>query len=250
MDRGRFDTLARVISAQQSRRTTITTLLSALVLRHAPAAAKRKSQHRRTAPVTAQVAAACYPGTRCTPGKGNNASRCDFSHSTVFRNRDARGSNLSDSNFFGADLRGADFRGANLSGGCFVGADLTGAKLGSSVNLHKAVFCNTVMPDGTRDDSGCEGETPCCHLLLQDCPDGHVDCYADDANGNPVLVGSIGPIGFCYQFPRCCPCDHSNDFDYWREQCAKHFGDDCDDGCNPVANAVLAGDCFDPNITD
>src|SRR4029078_7359185 len=126
------------------------------LLRHelSPVFAKPKANAK------AAVTDACFPNTTCTRGRGRNPSRCDFAFSTVFKNKDVRGSNLSQSNFYNADLTGADFRGANLSGGCFINANLTGAKLGSSVNIGGAVFCRTTMPDGTIDNSGCEGETP------------------------------------------------------------------------------------------
>ena len=85
-----------------------------------------------------------------------------------------RGANLSNANFTGADLEGADLRGANLSGACFVDANLRNATLGSSANLGGAIFCNTVMPDGSVDDSGCAHGTACCPTSCQgdDCPGG------------------------------------------------------------------------------
>jgi hypothetical protein len=146
----------------------------------------------------------------------------------VFQNQDVRGANLSKSNFVGANLRGADFRGANLGGSCLISADLTGAKLGNSVNLRNAIFCNTIMPDGRRDDTGCEGATPCCHRRLQDCADGTVDCYQPSVIGTcGAFMGSLGPFGHCWQIlSGCCPCDH-RDRAYWTEQCNQHFA-----GCN------------------
>jgi hypothetical protein len=246
MDRGQIDTLARLVSKQRSRRAALATLFGAALLRQAPiaTAAKRKNRRRRTARVTAQAADDCYPGRRCTPGKGKNTSGCDFSHSTVFQNRDVRGSNLSDSNFFGADLRGADFRGANLSGGCFVGANLRGAKLGSSVNLHQAVFCNTTMPDGRIDDSGCEGKTPCCHLRLQDCPDKEIGCFqTTEVRGIcGESVGNLGTVGTCWDFPCCEPCDHP-DQSYWTDLCNQAFADECNGQCIASDPAFIS--CWD-----
>ena len=225
MDRGQFDTLAKLVWSKRSRRAALATLLGAALLGRVPAPllAKGEGQHKAADP--------CYPSTRCTPGKDKNLSRCDFAFSTVFRNLNVHGANLSHSNFAGADLRGADFHGANLSGGCFASADLSGAKLGAGVNLHKAVFCNTTMPDGTIDDSGCEGTTPCCHLRTQDCQDSSFSCYTLDQEGvcehNP---GSF-VVGTCWTFPVCCPCEHRFDQAFWNEQCQLHFPQGCRGQC-------------------
>jgi hypothetical protein len=167
IDRGRFDALARLVSAKQSRRGALAALLGAAFVGHDRAAvAKPRGRGRVKGQAKAKsttAAAPCYPaGTGCVPGKGKNNSGCDFSHSSVFVNRDARGSNLSNANFSGADVWGADFRGANLSGACFVDATLFRAKLGASVNLGGAVFCRTLMPDGSVDNSGCDLATACC----------------------------------------------------------------------------------------
>ena len=146
MDHERFDTLARRVftDLRQSRRAAVATLLGAALLRHDLGSVLAK-------PKTKQAKAkVCYPGgTHCTPGKGKNTSGCDFTGSTDFFEGDFRGANLSNSNFTGAVLARGDFRGANLSGACLVGANLLEAKLGSSVNLDKAIYCHTLMPDGT-----------------------------------------------------------------------------------------------------
>ena len=170
MDRSQFDALSRLVSAKRSRRGALAAIVGAVVLRHDPASvlAKGKSKGRGRVSARAKTKAAaattpCFPGgTSCTPGKGKNNSGCDFASSSLFIDRDVRGSNLSNTNFTDADAWGADFRGANLSGACFVNATLFGAKLGSSVNLHKSIFCNTVMPDGSVDNSGCDQGTACC----------------------------------------------------------------------------------------
>jgi hypothetical protein len=213
-----FDTLARRVftDLRQSRRAAVATLLAATLLRRDAGLVLAKKK----AKTTTNAADACYPGgTTCIPGKGKNTSGCDFANSALFANRDVRGANLSNSNFFAANLRGTDFRGANLSGSCFVSADLTGAKLGASVNLHGAVFCNTKMPNGKIDNSGCEGETPCCHLREQDCPDGIIECWGPDLGPCDIHVGDLpGKIGTCYHFPFCCPCDPP-DQQHWTDLC-------------------------------
>jgi hypothetical protein len=239
MDHARFDTLARRVftDLRQSRRTAVATLLGATLLRHelGPVFAKPKAKAK------AAAADACFPSTNCTPGKGKNTSRCDFAFSTVFRNKDVRGSNLSNANFYNADLTGADFRGANLSGGCFINANLTGAKLGSSVNLKDAVFCRTTMPDGTIDNSGCDGDTPCCHRRVQDCADQKILCFTSDGFSCLAYQGSLGPFGMCWSFGfGCCPCNDQTQ-DHWAAECNKAFS-----GCggNCVAGNELPFECL------
>jgi hypothetical protein len=247
----RFDTLARQVFTYErpSRRAALATLFGAILLRSDPGAVlakKHKPKEKVTAKDTATVAAAdaCFPNTNCTPGKGRNTSGCDFAHSTLFTNKNVRGSNLSNSNFFGADLTGTDFRGANLSGSCFISADLQGAMLGASVNLHGAVFCNTRMPDGRIDDRGCAGETPCCHLRLQNCPDVTIQCFALDAFGpcGETIPGSFGPAGACYHFPSCCPCDHP-DRAFWIDHCNQTFPA-CEGHCTAQDNLSTFVSCM------
>jgi uncharacterized protein YjbI with pentapeptide repeats len=152
MDRGQFDALARLVWTEQSRRTALATLLGAALLGQAPVSVASKKKAKASSKP-------CYAGTRCTPGKGRNTSGCDFSGSVEFFEGDFRGANLSNSNFTGAQLAKANFRGANLSGACLVGASLADAKLGGSVNLHNAVYCRTLMPDGSINDQDCDKGT-------------------------------------------------------------------------------------------
>lgn len=202
MDNNRFDSLARAVFAEsrQTRRAALAAVVAAIVLRpdsDALAKRRRRNNTRDRSSSTVQVAAeasACYPGARCAPGRGANASRCDYSGTTLFRNRDARGANLSNSNFTGADMSGADLRAANLGGSCFVGADLSGAKLGSSVNLGGAIFCNTIMPDGSFNDSGCNAPTPCCPTCTPiTCSDLEISCGTAPNNcGGTLRCGTCG----------------------------------------------------------
>jgi hypothetical protein len=231
MDHEQFDTLARRLftDRHRSRRAAIAGLLGAALLGIDPGSTFARRKGRGGRRVSAAATDQCFPGTKRAPGAGKNSSRCDFSFSTAFRNKDVRGANLSQSNFVGADLRGADLRGANASGSCFISADLSGARLGSSVNLRGAVFCNTRMPDGKIDNSGCEGATPCCHLRVHDCPNVKIGCLAKNDLGNCATnVGDFPPVGTCWNAKtwRCCPCDHP-DYDYWEGQCAQTFATAC-----------------------
>jgi hypothetical protein len=95
-------------------------------------------------------------------------------------------------NFTNADAGGTDFRGANLSGSCFVDASLRNARLGNSVNLGGAIFCNTVTPDGSIDNSGYGKGTACCPTTCQ----GEA-CTPETCHGFGDLCGTVaGP---------CCP---------------------------------------------
>jgi hypothetical protein len=188
MDRGQFDTLARVISHKQSRRGAIAAVLGAALLGHDPAAMLAKGKRKANGNAKAK-AKSCYPNTTCVPGRGRDASGCDFTGSNAFFQGNFRGSNLSHGNFTRADLRGADFRGANLAGACFVDVSLRDAKLGASVNLHQAIFCNAVMPDGSRNDSGCDKGTACCPTTCQ----GEA-CGPETCNGFGDFCGTVaGP---------------------------------------------------------
>ena len=55
----------------------------------------------------------------------------------------------------GADLRSANFTWADLHGTDFTDANLYGASLSGSRNLSRAIFCRTVMPDGTVSNLHC-----------------------------------------------------------------------------------------------
>ena len=62
---------------------------------------------------------------------------------------------LSGATLDGADLTLADLRGADLSGASLIGATLRDANI-SGADLTGAILCNTPMPDGSVNYSGCE----------------------------------------------------------------------------------------------
>jgi alpha-1,2-mannosyltransferase len=86
---------------------------------------------------------------------------CDFSDGDL-RREELGGRNMRDADVSGADLRftnlkGADLRGARFINSNLVGADLTGAQT-EGANFSGAVFCLTIMPDGSdRSDECLEG---------------------------------------------------------------------------------------------
>lgn len=67
---------------------------------------------------------------------------------------DLSGANLYGANLEGAKLVGAKLTGANLAWTSLIGADLTGSDL-ADAKLTGAIFCDTVMPDGSRNNTNC-----------------------------------------------------------------------------------------------
>lgn len=67
---------------------------------------------------------------------------------------DLRGANLSDANLTGADLTGAVVTVTSFARANFSGANLTGLDL-DVANTVGAKFCNTTMPDGVMNRTGC-----------------------------------------------------------------------------------------------
>jgi hypothetical protein len=79
------------------------------------------------------------------------------------------------------------------------------------------------------------------HLFIDDCLDGNVDCYHDNA-----FVGTIphaGPTGFCYRWSAwaCLPCEPSFDGDIGRT--IAHFSG----GCNQLY-PECDSECYAPHI--
>ena len=80
------------------------------------------------------------------------------------RYADLSGRELSGGNFTGADLRNVNLQqadlenatlmGANIANTDFSNADLTGANL-NGTQYQTAIFCNTVMPDGSVNFEDC-----------------------------------------------------------------------------------------------
>ena len=70
--------------------------------------------------------------------------KCDLSKANL------SGADLSDANLYKADLSGADLSRADLSR-----ADLSGANL-NDAKLDGAKLCQTKMPDGKENNSGCK----------------------------------------------------------------------------------------------
>lgn len=197
MDGSQFDLLTRRLS---SRRTALGGLLAGLTLPPLDAAARKKSKAQKrkgknTRRVTAQ--ATCWRAGACLVSKGSNVSQCNLAGYSAPDGLDCTRCNLSRANLRGADLTGVNFTRANLSGSCLVDADFTDATFANSTNLYGAIFCNTTMPDGSINDSGCASGTACCPAGCAPQCTGKA-CGANDGCGSPCQSGSC---------PTCKTCD-------------------------------------------
>ncbi len=187
VDRTTFDTVTRRFARKASRRTALASLFGfgivALQARSLDARTRTRRRRKRsrgadganganganstgsptgTGTPSGNPPSRCYPGTSCTPGSGALNARCDFSRSSMLRGLNARGAVLSSANLSFADATAADFRGAALSNACLVGATLRDAAIDGSTVLNGAIFCRTVMPDGSINDRDCASGTECC----------------------------------------------------------------------------------------
>jgi len=75
-------------------------------------------------------------------------------HDANFENADLSTALLDYSLLIGANLRGVNFSGAKLNFADLTDADLTGATMEDAV-IRGVKFCNTTMPDGSINNSGC-----------------------------------------------------------------------------------------------
>jgi hypothetical protein len=170
VDGRHFDALARQLS---SRRTALGGLLAGLLLPLEAAARKKgkdkqrqgkgKDRHKGKAKQRASAQLEpCWRAGACIVSKGSNVSQCDLEGYIAPDPLDCTRCNLSRANLRGADLTGVNFTRANLSGACLVDANFFGATFTNSTNLYNAIFCRTIMPDGSVNNSGCGSATACC----------------------------------------------------------------------------------------
>lgn len=226
MDLDQFDTLARSLASTRSRRRLLGHLALLPVVgglagtcgqEQSQAKSRRgRGNHRgkatrRDSRAVAQ-AADCWRTGACLPGTGSNVSRCDLPGSTAFKNLDCTGCNASRANLRGADARNANFSKANLSGSCLVDADFTGATFAKTTNLANAIFCNTKMPDGSVNNSGCGAGTACCPTCTPTtCQNLGRDCGSyPDGCGGVLDCGTCGAGQVCATPGTCAtPCTSS-----------------------------------------
>jgi hypothetical protein len=186
MDGGRFDTLTRQLS---SRRVAIGGLLAGLLVPLEASARKQgkgrtKNKKRNRAQAQQEP---CWRSGACIVSKGSNVSQCDLAGYTAPEGLDCTRCNLSRANLSGADLTGVNFTRANLSGACLVDADFSGATFTNATNLYGAIFCNTTMPDGSVNNSGCTAGTACCSTCTEEtCGHGRM-CTASGCTCSPAI---------------------------------------------------------------
>jgi hypothetical protein len=200
VDQKSFDHLTRLLGGAGNRRGVFGALLGAGLLGiagTADAASKRRRRQKRRLRGQAQ------PGLRdCpNPGPGKNLTNCDFSGQDL-RGKSLRGANLSGASFASANLCGTDLRGANLQRTDFTTANLTrvdfrGTNL-STARLDLATFCQTRLPNGTLDNSGCPSDGEVCCVDAQ-CPPGAICQRGSCLNGGCINVTQI-----CTSATPCC----------------------------------------------
>lgn len=236
MDRERFDALARLLAATGSRRGAIGALIGAGLLGTGLEAEARKrngnrrggggkgkdrdkdkdkdrgkgngkTKDRKKRAQAEQIPARCCSTGNCTPGKGKNLFKCCYEDGNV-ANKNFSGANLGQANFTNANASGANFQAANLGQACLVDANLTGAKTNSSTNLGGAIFCRTIMPDGSINDSGCDNGTRCCPTCIEEgevCGDGiGGDCCPDTVCCDDVCTDTQSDDANCGECGNVC----------------------------------------------
>jgi hypothetical protein len=223
MNREHFDALAKLVWGKSSRRRALGTILGGALLGHAPVpvGAKRKSTNKRNR--RRKKKRDCYPGTSCHLGPGRDNAGCDWEGATAFFEGDFHGADLSGANLTGAQMAGANLHGADLGGACLVGANLLAADLGGA-DLDGAIFCHTLMPDGSFNDSGCGQGTRCCPTpgpICRTCAGS--DCIQSfntpcSIFGTPCCPGMACTSTAALGFTTCqAPCDTDQD-------CVSQFG--------------------------
>jgi len=118
--------------------------------------------------LTLPLSVAAFEPEDLEKAKGGQCPGCDLwginLEGAELPNANLSGANLKDSDLRNANLKDSDLRNANLSdsdlrGAVFLNADLSNANL-SGAHIHGtefqgAILCNTVMPEGQVEFSGC-----------------------------------------------------------------------------------------------
>jgi hypothetical protein len=248
MDREHFDALARVLGTSGSRRGTVGALVGAALFGaglEVDARRKKGKKRKKRGPRP------CFGDKSCAfPSDGLDFEACDLDDKDFsedcsgcnFRRANLRDADLNDfSNFYDGDPRpnfqGTSFREANLRGAdlafidasgasfrdaCLAGADFTGAKT-DGADFRGAIFCATINPDGSVNNSGCDEaeESRCCPACL----------FPGDAC---EIVDGIDP---------CCDTECDEELGVCAIECEKDF--ECDEGEFCCDNVCVASCCFD-----
>jgi hypothetical protein len=262
MDAERFDRFTQAISRATDRRRLLTGLVGGLAsgaLWHTQTAAgkkgnrkARKRRHARRSRRTESGEVESQASQCGNPGPSKNLSGCNYSGQNLTGARLAsanlRNANLNGANLCGADLRSANLQGADLRGANLTRANLSAAALGGA-NTSGAKYCQTILPNGKRDDSGCvEGSANCCR---------DSECPSDQTCGGggiPNDCGNCANDGDCDDGIACTDdvcvdhvCTHTPDHAVCRASnrdtdCAPGSGCVCRcGGCGP---GVCCDCCF------
>lgn len=189
MDEQHLDQVARRLGATGTRRTAFGALLAGLLLPLEATARgrdKHRTRHGNRSRRSRVQTEACWRAGACIVSKGSNVSQCDLAGYVAPESLDCTRCNFSRANLRGADLTDVDLTRANLNASCLVDANLSGATVTNSTNLYNAIFCRTIMPDGSTNNSGCGSGTPCCPTCsgASFCPSG-------------CCIGNPGTCGVC-----------------------------------------------------
>jgi hypothetical protein len=213
MDRERFDAITRVLGKEGSLGAALgAVLLGSSLQTAAKPKNKKKNKKKKNPPQT------CFGTKDCRfPSDGQDFEDCNFAGDSLgncngcnFRDADLGGADLSGESYQGASFREANLRGANLEDAdvsgvsfrdaCLVDATLLGANT-DGAHFGGAILCNTILPNGTVSNSGCDRGTTCC-------PTGaDVECVKDaDCPGQESCVDGVCeiPNPTCAVDPNAC----------------------------------------------
>ena len=227
MDRDRFDTLTRLFATVGSRRAALGALAGAGLLGGGVSVSakpgkkgkkgKKKKHNRRRR---------CFGSESCAfPSDGLDFENCDLAGSSIstcdgcnFRGADLGGADLEEGSFQGvsfrnanlnsADLSFTDVSGASFRDACLSGANLFGANT-DGADFRGAIFCGTIGPDGSLNDSGCDETGRCCPPAAPcfkdaECPVGAPTCCnarCVDTDTDPLNCG--GCFAACFTDETC-----------------------------------------------
>jgi hypothetical protein len=174
MDSEIFDRLTRLIGITGTRRAALGALAGCgATLTPAVAGAKGKKRRDKARRPRQQQAQGIITGggalDRCANLRpGASLAGCDLSGADLIR-ADLHGATARAADFSNANLCGANLHGATLADVSFRGANLFQANLrgatSSGADFTDALFCQTILPNGHEDNSGCpESDTTviCC----------------------------------------------------------------------------------------
>jgi hypothetical protein len=182
MDPTQFDRLTKSLTRAATRRSALAGILAGAVSTFLPLIGearrqnkktKRKRRNRRNEPGKAlqpeKPPQTCLPGSSCIVEEAASLRNCDLSGSSVLREANCIACSLDGANLLQADASGAKLGAASLNGACLVLANLFGADV-DGASFNNAIFCGTIMPDGSINDSGCDRTDECCQT--PECPGG------------------------------------------------------------------------------